>query len=227
MKTASSGRKAGLILGLTAVASIAGIAFGAVQAEIHGSSFASQLPAFKFAAARAALTAKYVFQFFQALRFSDSWALVSALGIGIFLNNALVALVIALAPPLIILAKPFSDKYLAKIYYEHGIWLFKPVEWRIYRILAAVLPIYGISLQFYLTGGVALTHGSLLLKATFLPLELAAIIALCVVAITPAFSENPHQELPGYFDLLKKALPIFLLMLFIAAILEAHSLLTA
>jgi len=225
MKIASRKQRITLLLVLAALASITGTIVGAIQAGVHGSSFASQLPAFKIATARAALIARYVFHAFQALGIDGFWTLISALGVGIFLNNALVALVIAFAPPLILLAKPFSGKYLAKIYYKHGIWLFKPIGWKVYRILAAVLPIYGLGLQFYLIGGVALTCSSILLKAVFLPLEVASITALCIIAITPALLENPSRDLTKYFDLLKKSLPIVLLMLFMAALLEAYSLL--
>jgi len=207
-------------------ASILGLSLGLIQAQIHGSGFAAPLPALKFAAARAYLVTQVFLQFFRLLGFTSPWAAILSLGLGIFLNNALVAAVIALFPPLILKAKPFSDKYLARIYYERGIWLFKPIGWTPYKILSLILPIYGLTLQCYLIGGIALMTGLGFPGAEFLPFEAASITAICIFAVTPALSENPDQNIPKYLGIAKKLLPTILLILFAAAILEARFLLS-
>ncbi len=207
-------------------ASILGLSLGLIQAQIHGSGFAASLPALKFAAARAYLVTQVLLQFFRLLGFTSPWAAILSLGLGIFLNNALVAAVIALFPPLILKAKPFSDKYLARIYYERGIWLFKPIGWTPYKILSLILPIYGLTLQCYLIGGIALMTGLGFPGAEFLPFEAASITAICIFAVTPALSENPDQNIPKYLGIAKKLLPTILLILFAAAILEARFLLS-
>jgi hypothetical protein len=47
--------------------------------------------------------------------------------VGALANNVLTAMIILFSPISILLAKPFSDKHLSKLYYEHGIRLFKPI----------------------------------------------------------------------------------------------------
>ena len=217
-------RKIATICGALVCASLLGLILGMTQAETRGAGYATQLPALKIAIARASLIAQTFFQFFQLLGFKGPWATTLSLGLGIFLNNALVASIIAFFPPLILKAKPFSDKYLARIYYERGIWLFKPIGWKPYKILSMTLPIYGLALQCYLIGGIALMSGMRFSGAEFLPFETASITALCIFAVAPALSENPDQNLSRYFNILKKLLPLIFLTLFAAAVLEAHSL---
>ncbi|MEM1711469.1 MAG: hypothetical protein QXU12_03620 [Nitrososphaerota archaeon] len=104
--------------------------------------------------------------------------MILSLGLGIFFNNALTVMIIPLSPIPILRAEQFSDEHLAKLYYEHGIWLFKPMGWRIYRALSLILPIYALGLQFYLIGGVLALHTPDAGTMIFLAIEAAANIIL-------------------------------------------------
>ena len=225
MKRGVKMRKLAAVSTTLVAASILGLFFGVTQAQAHGVQFTASFPALEFAVARANLIAQFFFQSFKILGFIGPWSAILSLGLGIFLNNALVAVIIAFSSPLILKAKPFSDKYLARIYYEHGIWLFKPIGWTPYRILSLILPIYGLALQCYLIGGIALMTGMRFTGAEFLPFEAISITIICVFASTLALSENPDRDIPKYLRILKKLLPMILLIMFVAAILEAHSIL--
>lgn len=202
--------------------SIIGLFLGLIQAQLHGPSFAARLPALDLAVERASLIAQTLLGFFRYIGFVDRWAVIFSLGLGIFLNNAMVAAIIAISPFLILKAKPFSDKHLAKIYYRHGIWLFKPVGWTTYKILSLILPLYGLALQCYLIGGIVIMKGLAFAGAEFLLLEVASITAICISATIPIPSENPDQALSRYMKIIKKLLPIALSILFAAALLEAN-----
>jgi hypothetical protein len=134
------------------------ILLGAVLGAFLGLEAVGMLPSLRAAASRAILIAKTIFQALRPLGLDGAQVLILSLGIGIFANNALTAMIILLSPILIILAKSFSDKHLSKLYYEHGIWLFKPVGWTTYRILSLILPSYALGLQSYLIGGTLLSR---------------------------------------------------------------------
>ncbi|MCF3652891.1 MAG: hypothetical protein L2C94_001750 [Aigarchaeota archaeon] len=87
----------------------------------------SMLPSLKAASSRAIIIAKTIFQAIRHLGLDDAQTLTLSPGIGIFANNALTTILILFSPIPILLAKPFSDKHLSKLHYEHGIRLFKPI----------------------------------------------------------------------------------------------------
>ncbi|MCX8187129.1 MAG: hypothetical protein N3F65_00770 [Nitrososphaeria archaeon] len=207
------------------VVSILGLFLGLIRAQAHGPEFTAPIPALELAVERAGFIARALLGFFRSLGIFDRWAAVFSLGLGIFANNALVAVLIALSPILILKAKPFSDKHLSKIYYKYGIWLFKPIGWTTYKILSLILPLYGLALQCYIIGGIAIVKGLAFEGLEFLPLEVASITAICISAATPALSENPDQALPRYLKSIKKLLLATLPMLFVAALLEANAIL--
>ncbi len=211
---------------LLACAAASGFILGLAATLILGVGHIFQLPALSLALSRAIFVAKYVFQFLQFLGLEGFSSLVFSLGLGIFLNNLMVIGIIAAAPILIFKAKPFSDKHFGKLYQRYGLWLFKPIGWKAYRVLAIVLPFYALALQFYLIGGTALSLGLDPFKLCFLIPELSAIIFTCLMAVQPSMSENPLDRLPAYSKLMKKAMPIIISILFLAAILEAYQLLS-
>jgi hypothetical protein len=100
----------------------------------------------------------------------------------------------------ILLAKPFSDKHLSKLYYEHGIWLFKPVRWTTYRILSLILPPYALGLQFYLIGVALALQGPDTATLTFLTIETAAVSFSCILALLPGLSRNPPTVSRGLHE---------------------------
>lgn len=203
------------------------ILLGAFLGALLGLETISILPSLRAATSRAILVAKMIFQAFQYLGFDGARALILSLSLGIFANNALTAMIILLSPIPILHAKPFSDNYLARLYYERGIWLFKPVGWKIYRILSLILPLYALGLQFYLIGGAlalnAPDEGALI----FLTIETAAVAFSCVLAILPGLSQKPLQYLKDYARVLKFAIPMVLACLLAAAIIESHQLILA
>jgi len=133
-------------------------------------------------------------------------------------------MLILLSPISILLAKPFSDKHLSKLYYEHGIWLFKPIGWTTYRILSLILPSYALGLQFYLIEGALALHGLDAAALTFLAIETAAVSFSCIHALLSGLSRNPSQYIGKYTRALKLIMPAILACLLTAAILESHQL---
>ncbi|MEM1737151.1 MAG: hypothetical protein QXN99_00005 [Nitrososphaerota archaeon] len=219
-------------LGLTMIKLLCLILFGAILlggflGVLLGLETISALPSLRAATSRAILAAKTIFQALQPLGLDGLQALILSLGLGIFFNNALTVMIILLSPIPILRAKQFSDEHLAKLYYEHGIWLFKPMGWRIYRALSLILPLYALGLQFYLIGGALALHTPDAGTMIFLAIEAAAISFSCVLALLPGLSGNPLQHLKDYTKALKLATPIILACLFAAAILESHQLLLA
>lgn len=203
------------------------ILLGALLGALLGLETISTLPSLRVAVSRAILIAKMIFQAIQLFGLDGTQALILSLGFGIFLNNTLTAMIILLSPIPILHAKPFSDKHLAKLYYEHGIWLFKPVGWKVYRGLSLILPLYALGLQFYLIGGATILHGLDAGALIFLIIETMAVSFSCILALLPGLSQNPLQYLKDYVRVLKFAIPIILACLLAAAILESHQLLLA
>jgi len=177
-------RRKTVFLLILVAASAVGALFGVLQAKVHGVEFAAQLPALRIALLRTRLLAILLLKLFHSAGLSGATPILLSLSISIFLNNSLVALIIAAAPAVILKAKPFSDKHLAKIYYERGIWIFKPVGWTVYRVLASALPLYGLALQAYLIGGLVTSSRVTFPEASFLPIEVASIVFLCAVSIS-------------------------------------------
>lgn len=215
--------KLALSVALISAASIAGLAIGIYGSRAYGPEFAAKIPALELAARRANFIAESLRGFFESMGIAGPRAATISLGIGIFVNNAAVAAVIAFSPFLILGAKPFSDKYLAFLYYRHGIWLFKPIGWAAYRALALILPLYGLALQSYLIGGMMAMRGLSLDGAEFIFLEAASVTAVCASATAPPLSKKPDQSLSRYLKLVRGILPPALLALFAAAILEAEA----
>jgi len=207
-------------------AALAGFVSGLVAALLVGAAHIFRLPAFDLALSRAILVARYVFNFLQSIGGGGFQILVFSIGVGIFLNNCMVAAIILLSPIPIFKAKSFSDRYLGRLYKRYSIWLFKPIGWKTYRILAAILPLYALGLQFYLIGGTALLRGFDLSEMGFLVFEVAAITSVCLIAILPSLSQDPLEYLPRYFSHLKIWLPIALATLLVAGILESYELLS-
>jgi hypothetical protein len=169
------------------------------------------------ASSRAIIIAKTIFQALH-VGLNGAQTLTLSLGIGIFANNALTAMLILLSPIPILLAKPFSDKHLSKLYYECGIWLFKPIGWTTYRILSLIPPSYTLGLQFYLIGGAFPLHGLDVAALTFLAVEIAAVSFSCILALLPGLSRNPLQCLGKYARTLKLVMPAILAFLLAVAI---------
>lgn len=203
------------------------ILVGAFLGAFLGLEAISMLPSLRAATSRAILVAKMIFQALQPLGLDDARALILSLGLGIFLNNALTTMIILLSPIPILQAKPLSDKHLAKLYYEHGIWLFKPVSWRIYRALSMILPSYALGLQFYLIGGAIMLHAQDVEPLIFLSVEVAAVSFACTLALLPGLSQEPLHYLKDYARTLKFAIPVVLACLLVAAIIESNQLLLA
>ncbi len=203
---------------------LAGFLLGLAAALLVGAAQIFRLPALDLAVHRAVFIARYVFGFLRSLGGGGFQSLVVSIGVGIFLNNCMVAAMILLSPIPILKAKPFSDKYLGRLYRRYGVWLFKPIGWRAYRVLAAILPLYALALQFYLIGGVLPSAGAELSGMPFLALELPAVVAACLIAIQPSMSSEPLEELPSYIRRVKISAPVILATLFLAAILEAYQL---
>jgi len=211
---------------LLACAAASGFILGLAATLTFGASHILQLPALSLALSRAIFVAKHVFQLLRLLGLEGFSSLVFSLGLGIFLNNLMVVGIIATAPILIFKAKPFSDKHFGKLYQRYGLRLFKPIGWRAYKVLAIILPFYALALQFYLIGGTVLSLGLDPFKLCFLIPELSAIISTCLIAVQPSMSENPLNRLPAYSELMRKAMPIIVSILFLAAILESYQLLS-
>ncbi|RLG07306.1 MAG: hypothetical protein DRN59_01505 [Thaumarchaeota archaeon] len=208
-------------------AALTGFAFGLIAASIVGVYHIFQLPALNLALSRAIFVAKHVFGFFQSIGAGGFQTLILSIGVGIFLNNCIVVAIILFSPILIFKAKPFSDKHLGRLYQRYGLWLFKPIGWRAYRILAAILPLYALALQFYLIGGTILSLGRQLPRLSFLALEILAVAAACLIAIQPSMSSQPLEELPRYIRKIKVGMPAIIAVLYLAALLEAYQLLSA
>jgi hypothetical protein len=102
-----------ILLGITILRAVLGASLGL--------EIISMLPSLRAASSRAIIIAKTIFQALHHLGLNSAQTLTLSLGIGIFANNALTAMLILLSPIPILLAKPFSDKHLSKLYYEHGI----------------------------------------------------------------------------------------------------------
>ncbi|MCD6312249.1 MAG: hypothetical protein J7L79_00355, partial [Thaumarchaeota archaeon] len=202
---------------LLTYAAVSGFILGLAATLSFGAGRIFRLPALSLALSRAIFVAKYVFQLLQFLGLEGFPSLVFSLGLGIFLNNLMVIGIIAVVPILIFKAKPFSDKHFGKLYQRYGLWLFKPIGWKAYRVLATILPFYALALQFYLIGGTILSLRLDLFKLCFLIPELSAIIFTCLIAVQPSMSENPLDRLPAYSKLMKKAMPIIISILFLAA----------
>ena len=185
----------------------------------------STLPSLRAATSRAILIARILFHALQSLGLDYDQALILSLGLGIFANNTFTVIIILLSPMLILWAKPLSDRHLARLYYDHGIWLFKPVSWKIFRILSLILPTYALGLQFYLIGGALLLHGPNSSALGFLAIETTAVTCSCILALLPGLSRQPLQYLKDYTKILGLATSTILACLFAAAVLEAHQLL--
>ena len=206
------------------LAALSGLLLGSAATAILGVEHFLRIPALGLALSRAITIARGVFGFLRWMGLSGVWALTFSIGAGIFLNNLIVLLLILASPILILKAKPFSDKYIGRLYQRYGIWLFKPIGWGAYRVLASIIPAYALALQFYLIGGTILVLGFDLGRGAFLIPELAAILAACMLAIQPCTSDSPLDGLRAYFRKLKLSLPLMIVALFIAAILEAYQL---
>lgn len=212
--------------GLLACAAASGFILGLAATLSLGAGHIFRLPALSLALSRAIFVARYAFQLLRFLGFEEFSSLVLSLGLGIFLNNLIVVGIVAVAPLLIFKAKPFSDRHFRKLYQKYGLWLFKPIGWKAYRVLAVVLPFYALALQFYLIGGTVLSLGLDLFKLCFLIPELSAIIFTCLMAVQPSMRENPLDRLPAYSRLMRKAAPLIVTVLFLAAVIEAYQLLS-
>ncbi len=201
------------------------ITLGTTLGAYLGLEIISTLPSLREAYSRAIMITRTVFHALRHLGLDGAQTLTLSMGIGIFANNAFMAMLVILSPIPILAAKPFSDKYLSKLYYKHGIWLFKPIGWTTYRILSLILPSYALGLQFYLIGGTLIFHGLDTAALTFLTIETIAVSFSCILALLPGLSRNPLQYLGKYVKALKLAIPAILVCLLAAAILESHQLL--
>ena len=140
---------------------------------------------------------------------------------GILYNNALVATLLLILPPISCLMKMRVSPILERFYRSRRLRLFrhifKPIGWKPYRVLIAILPCYASAL-FGFMAGIVLNKWGLELYAY---IEAIAVFAVSYASLLPAWGREPKESL-GIWRWAASRIGILAYpLLFLAAALEA------
>lgn len=117
-----------------------------------------------------------------------------AILVGILYNNALVATLLLILPPISCLMKMHVSPILERFYRSRRLrlfrYMFKPIGWKQYRMLIAVLPCYASAL-FGFMAGVLLNRLGLELYAY---IEAVGIFAASYASLLPAWGRGPGES---------------------------------
>jgi len=114
---------------------------------------------------------------------------------GILYNNALIATLLLILPPISCVTKMWIPPTLERLYHKPGLglfrYLFKPLSWKPYRVLIAILPCYASAL-FSFMAGILLNRWGLELYAY---IEAMGVFAASYTSLLPAWGREPKESL--------------------------------
>ena len=140
---------------------------------------------------------------------------------GILYNNALIATLLLILPPISCLMKMYISPILERFYRSRRLGLFRrmfrPIGWKPYRVLITILPCYASAL-FGFMAGIVLNRWGLELYAY---IEATGVFAASYASLLPAWGREPSESLGIWRWAASKIGILAYPLLLLAAALEA------